>query len=237
MDLYIVGVVIIISMIQSIFGVGVLLFGTPILLILGYDFVSVLSILLPISLSINFLQIVRDKKHIDVSYYKLLLQYSILPIVLCLVFSLKVGVDVSVLIGVFLLLTALKPWSLGIEKAVLFIFKFERPFFVFQGVIHGLTNLGGSLLTSHIHTLKLSKVAKRATISMSYFTFAFFQISTLIFLGEMQELNVNFLVIGVITFILTEYFIYSNISNKKYDRFFAIFLFISGLTLIYNSVF
>ena len=31
------------SLIQSIFGVGVLLFGTPILLVLGYDFIKTIT--------------------------------------------------------------------------------------------------------------------------------------------------------------------------------------------------
>ena len=50
-------IVIITASIQSFFGVGVLLFGTPLLLLLGYPFLESLLILLPISASINFLQI------------------------------------------------------------------------------------------------------------------------------------------------------------------------------------
>ena len=51
--------VVVTSVIQSIFGVGVLLFGTPILLLLGYEFIYALTILLPISIAINSLQILR----------------------------------------------------------------------------------------------------------------------------------------------------------------------------------
>ena len=54
--------------IQSLFGVGVLLFGTPILLVLGYDFLSVLTILLPISLAINLLQVSKDYRHIHLPF-------------------------------------------------------------------------------------------------------------------------------------------------------------------------
>ena len=46
------------SIIQSIFGTGVLLFGTPLLLIFGYDFKYVLILLLPISLLINIFQLI-----------------------------------------------------------------------------------------------------------------------------------------------------------------------------------
>ena len=44
--------------VQSMFGVGVLLFGTPALLILGHPFATALGILLPVSLTINILQVV-----------------------------------------------------------------------------------------------------------------------------------------------------------------------------------
>jgi uncharacterized membrane protein YfcA len=49
--------------IQSLFGVGVVLFGTPILLVLGYDFITALTILPPISLTINLLQVSKDYRY------------------------------------------------------------------------------------------------------------------------------------------------------------------------------
>jgi hypothetical protein len=41
------------SIIHSVFGAGVLLFGTPLLLLFGYGFVNILIVLLPISIAIN----------------------------------------------------------------------------------------------------------------------------------------------------------------------------------------
>ena len=49
---------------QSIFGVGLLLFGTPTFLLLNYNFLDTLNILLPISISISFLQLFFSKKKI-----------------------------------------------------------------------------------------------------------------------------------------------------------------------------
>ena len=57
--------------IQSLFGVGVLLFGTPILLDLVYGFITALTILLPISLAINLLQASKDYRHIHVPFYRM----------------------------------------------------------------------------------------------------------------------------------------------------------------------
>ena len=42
---------------QSIFGIGLLVFGTPTLMILGYQYSDILSVLLPISCSISLIQI------------------------------------------------------------------------------------------------------------------------------------------------------------------------------------
>ena len=55
--------------IQSVFGVGLLLFGTPSFLILGYDFANTINILMPVSITISILQFykskVKDQKFIN----------------------------------------------------------------------------------------------------------------------------------------------------------------------------
>jgi hypothetical protein len=68
MDILIV--VIITAAIQSLFGVGVLLFGTPFLLLLEYPFIDILLILLLISASINVLQVLRYYEYINIGIYK-----------------------------------------------------------------------------------------------------------------------------------------------------------------------
>ena len=65
MNLDIFLIVIVTSIIQSIFGVGVLLFGTPLLLLRGYDFIYAVIVLLPISVSINLIQIAKDYRSVD----------------------------------------------------------------------------------------------------------------------------------------------------------------------------
>ena len=105
-----------------------------------------------------------------------------------------------------------------------------------MGMLHGLTNLGGSLLTSQIFTLDLNKLEKRATISLSYFTFATFQLLTLVTLGKLQDLKVELIFVGITTYLLADYFIYANIPDRKYDKVFAIFLLLSGASLVTKSI-
>ena len=54
-------ILLVLIIIQSIFGIGLLLFGTPTFLLLGYDFLNTLNFLLPISIIISFLQFISPK--------------------------------------------------------------------------------------------------------------------------------------------------------------------------------
>jgi len=224
------------TVIQSIFGVGVLLFGTPVLLLLGYDFINALSVLLPVSIAINLLQIIKHYQHIDISFCKRVLIYSI-PFVIVFLFLVSTAIiNISLLVGGFLILVALKSIFPVIEQKLETMFKHERVYLALMGLIHGLTNLGGSLLTAIVHSKNQDKNTTRVTIATCYATFAFFQLITLFLMGSQFELsysdNMSFLQIGVIVFLLTEEIIYSNINNKKYNQFFALFLLLSGLLLI-----
>ena len=50
------------SIFQSIFGIGILILGTPTFLLLGYSYFETLNILLPFSIAISLLQIITTKK-------------------------------------------------------------------------------------------------------------------------------------------------------------------------------
>ena len=52
-------IILLLAIIHSIFGIGLLAIGTPLLLILNYDFLVILKILLPCSILINIFQISR----------------------------------------------------------------------------------------------------------------------------------------------------------------------------------
>ena len=56
-----IGIIIFLIVVQSIFGVGLLLFGTPTFLILGYDFANTINILMPVSITISSLQFFKSK--------------------------------------------------------------------------------------------------------------------------------------------------------------------------------
>ena len=224
------------ALIQSIFGVGVLLFGTPILLLLGYDFINALSVLLPISIAINSLQVIKHYQYIDQSFYKNVLIYSLPMVVLFLFIVGTAKFNINLLVGGFLVLVALKSFFPAIEQTLGKMVRYEKSYLAVMGLIHGLTNLGGSLLTAIVHAKQYDKNTTRVTVATCYATFAVFQLVTLFFMGSQFELSyadhASFLQIGVIVFLLTEEMLYSTIDNKRYSQFFAAFLLVSGFLLI-----
>ena len=232
--------IIFISAAQSIFGVGVLLFGTPLFLLFGYEYITALYMLLPISIFISLFQTFNYFREIEFKFYLGFLIFSI-PFV---VFFLKAGVvnniDFGLLVGMFLIIISLKKTSIALKFFFDFITKFERINFIIMGILHGLTNLGGSLLTAMVFNKELSKNKTRSTIAICYATFAIFQLITLFLLIDKQSHIINnniiFFVIGIATFFFTEKFIYLKINKQKYEKSFSLFLFVSGLSLIIKKL-
>lgn len=228
------------SVVQSIFGVGVLLFGTPLLLLLGYGFIDVLAVLLPISICISCLQVIKHYDQIDMTFYKKVIVYCIPFIVLFLIIISTSKVNIGLYIGVFLLFVALENAVPFIDNALKSIVKFERIYLMFTGFIHGLSNLGGSLLTVIIYSKKYPKDKTRATSAACYATMALFQLATLLLVD--YEYTVSFsdkitlMHVGVLNFLFIEEVLYKRIANEHYSKIFAAFLFASGIALILKSL-
>jgi len=228
------------SFIQSIFGVGVLLFGTPLLMLQGYDFFQAVIVLLPISLLINLSQIVKDHKSVDIAFYKKIIVYTIPFIVIFLAVLNEIKINIGLLISVLLLFVAAKDFSDRVNNFVNLVVRHERSYFILMGIVHGLTNLGGPLLTVAVHSKGYGKRTTRATVAASYATFATFQIVTLFFSNFDMDIKLSTIAlsmsVGLTMFIVTEKIVYANIGAENYRRLFAAFIFLSGALLFGKSV-
>ena len=60
--LFEISIIIILVVFQSLFGVGLLLFGTPIFILLRNNFESTLVLILPISIIISLFQVIFHRK-------------------------------------------------------------------------------------------------------------------------------------------------------------------------------
>ncbi len=240
MSVDVIIVITITTMIQSMFGVGVLLFGTPALLLLGYEFIPVLVILLPISVTINLLQMIKHHVHTDLDFVKDVLRFSIPGVVVFLFIASSGEININFFVGLFLVFIALKGVARPARDSLAWLIRYESAYLVVMGIIHGLTNLGGSLLTAIVHGKNYGKDRTRVTIAISYAMFAVFQLITLIWLGQVKAVsysdNIALLQWGILVFLLTEEVVYTQIDNQKYQAVFAGFLFISGLLLLWKSL-
>tara|TARA_Y100000815_G_C13180157_1_gene438993 strand:+ start:96 stop:815 length:720 start_codon:yes stop_codon:yes gene_type:complete len=239
MDLYILITILITAIVQSIFGTGVLLFGTPLLLILGYNFQYALIILLPTSILISFFQLKNNLDKIDFQFYKKLFLFSIPPIILFFYLTNLNSIRINIFVGIFLVVVAIKENILSINRMIKFLIKYESLYLMIMGMIHGITNLGGALLSAIVFSKNLSKDSKRTTIAICYLTFALFQIITLIIaFNDNSFLNIfNFVywILGPVTFFTVEKYLYFRIDGRKYIKYSNFFLFVLGLMLIIKN--
>ena len=146
------------------------------------------------------------------------------------------SIRINLFVGIFLVVIAIKENILSINRMIKFLIKYESLYLMIMGMIHGITNLGGALLSAIVFSKNLSKDSKRTTIAICYLTFAVFQIITLIVaFNDNSFFNIfNFVywILGPVIFFIVEKYLYFRIDGGKYIKYSNFFLFILGLMLI-----
>ena len=206
-DLEINLIILFLITIQSIIGVGILVIGTPILLILNYDILDIYLILLPISIltSVLNLLLIRLYKY----DFKVTIDKNILKnfFIICLP---------SVFVGLVLLQKYHSVLNFKFMVSFIIIFsiilvnfnkskkvRLKNIYLILTGIAHGLTNSGGTLLSLFFST-KSEKNNSRYNITFFYFFLALSQYFMTIYIFEVenfflfsQKMLFLFLVIGV----------------------------------------
>ena len=188
---------------QSIFGIGLLVFGTPTFLILGYNFQETLSILLPISLMVSSCQLFASKENLNFFFFDTL-KYCILPLVICLYFTLFFIDEYILKITLSFLMIIISVWKI-LNIVVIsnkFIKKNNSIILLVIGCIHGVSNLGGGFLSLYASSLfKNNYLRARKAIALGYFLFASVQIMTIIFFKSFFFYKVFFYFIFIVPFV------------------------------------
>lgn len=233
----VVNVLIAFSIIQSIIGVGLLLFGTPTLLLMGYSFYETLSILLPASLSISAFQVFESKQFsrdlkIEFNFYCLPFVMLGLGYILFVNDKINLTIFVAQMLLVSALLRLVGPLNGKISK---FINHHRKIYQVFMGLIHGITNMGGGLLTLYSGAVnKNEKEATRALVAYGYLLMGLIQYLLLLYYRP-QFLTLEIFIYSAIA--LASYFIFGKrIYNIIHDRIFyhavTTIIFIYGFILL-----
>ena len=174
-------IIAVLAVVQSLFGVGLLLFGTPTLLLLGYSFPQTLALLLPASITISLLQVSTTRPP-DRQFVWRFAVWCLAPLVLALatvlLFKLSTSLNLAVmlLLVVFVLLR-ISPSVSG--RASTWVAEHDRPWLVLMGVVHGVSNLGGALLVILAASRSGDKEEIRRVVAFCYACFAAIQLAVL----------------------------------------------------------
>jgi uncharacterized protein len=223
--------IILLSFVQSIFGVGILLFGTPSLLLFGYSYSETLWILLPCSLVISFVQIITSYDKVQVKKKAIFFTIPIMLVCLTFVVRYSLEVDISKIIGFFLIFIGIIKFSPRAQQLLkYFIEKKLNFYYMFIGFVHGVSNMGGGPLSVLMSTIYSDKVIIRANTAFIYLVFATFQLTILYIINPSGLSNIEPLLIFIVLlvyFVGNRYFA-NKINDKKY------ILIINLLILVYG---
>ena len=205
-------------------------------MLFNYTYFNILNILLPISILINLLQLFKDYDEINYKIYKNILLLTVPFIIIFLFLISKNNINLNFIIGCLLIIISLEN-NFNLLKIILIKFPhFNWFFYIFIGAIHGLTNLGGPFLTAKVFITNVNKISKRATIAISYLTFASFQIFVLILMDFHFDLfYLIYTPLGLMTYIIINKLIFPKLSDYIYDTFISFFLLVLGILLVLKN--
>ncbi|MBI2067914.1 MAG: hypothetical protein HYW02_01105 [Deltaproteobacteria bacterium] len=230
-------VVALFSMVQSVFGVGLLLFGTPTLLMFGHPFEQALSILLPCSLVISLLQVLQDRSSVQTTAGEII-GFTLPALLVGLGFVLYWGhaYNARFAVGLMLVLTGLMRSFSGLS---LFLTRLvshcRRPYLLVMGLIHGLTNMGGGLLAIYANAQSEEKRMIRSCIAFGYLLMALTQVGFLVFWNSfvLDRRSVILPVLAGSVYLILGNRIFQAASHYVYQGAMTVFLLLFGITLIF----
>lgn len=228
-----------IVILQSTIGVGVLVLGTPFLLILGYNIVDIFFILLPVSILTslsNFLIMNFYGKSSQKSSIKQLKKFFIIcipSIVIGLIIlkffqnyiNFKILVSLVIFFSVFLVM---------IKNKIKYKINFFRiSILSIVGIIHGLTNSGGTLMSLALSTNNKKEYA-RYNITFFYLVLASFQyfITIIIFNSNFIFPYDKKIILTIIIGIFIGNILNNYVDNKKYKVVVNILAVLTSIILI-----
>jgi hypothetical protein len=172
-------------LVQSIYGVGLLLFGTPILILNGMEFNAVLGLLLPSSILLSLFQFfgtrtlsINETEMIPIVVFGIVVGFVVLsqfnaPFQMSLVMAFSM-VSAAVLRSIPGVMDRVGEW-LSCHR---------RVFHLINAVLHGCTNLGGTLLTVYSTSVYKEHLLALRCTSVFYLVYALSQIAVLLILGN-----------------------------------------------------
>ena len=241
-------VVAMVVVIQSLFGVGVLFLGTPLLLLLGFPMLEAVYLLLPISLSISVVQSLQGRRDIHWPLVKVFASVA-LPGTFAGSLLLKVTLVspwLTLFVAAYLFFIALGFYFRLFPSVVSDLMRYHSLYWAITGIVHGLTNLGGPLLSTFVVTKFPDKHRSRATIAACYGFFVVVQWLTLFSKADNQAIKTGFSGRNlspwamVAMALLIYWFVDANVfklwSDERFKRIFGSLILLMGFLLLIKGV-
>jgi uncharacterized protein len=238
MEVYVL--ILILSVVQSLFGVGLLLFGTPLLLLLGHEYTDALLYLLPASAALSWSQ-VKDTYHekLNGSYRARFFLYCLPALFIGMLVSTRLDLkwEIKLFVTVMLTIAFLLRTSSFLRKELQRFMKSNMKFaLVLMGSIHGLSNMGGSILTPLVSSLYQDKKKVLAGISFDYAMMATFQLVVLLMM-EKKDLTSSALIGASISLTVRHLIgkrIFAFTSERQYQMLLNVFILANAVLLGIN---
>ena len=232
---YLVIIIAVFSVVQSIFGVGLLVFGTPTLLLLGYSYSETLWLLLPCSVTISLIQVVNDYKLIEAKKRAVYLVIPTLVLSLALVVTYENGINITRIVGVLLLLIGVIRFSSKLQALLVSMVKEHiQIYYIIIGVVHGISNMGGGPLSILMSTIYSKKEIIRANVAFIYLILAIFQLVVLSIISNtsLRGEVIWLIPISLVSYIFTSKFISSKVNDKKYTFILNVMVLVYGVLAV-----
>jgi len=233
------GTVLLFSVVQSLFGMGLLVFGTPTLLLLGFDFFQTLATLLPASIVISCLQILENPS-IERHFAKQFAVWCLPPLGLSLAALSVYGstIPLELVIGSLLLFFAsfqMLPQLAARTRT--FVLQNSTAWMVVMGMVHGVSNLGGGVLSVVASAHFRDKIEVRHCIAFCYLCFATVQLLILFIFkpAHFDWSNLLVMVLAGSVYLTVGRRTFKIVSQIVYERLFLAFMYAYGLALITKS--
>ena len=202
MSLEIILTLFICTFVQSIFGVGILVFGTPILLTLDYEYFDVLGILCPTSLGVSLVQILKAQK-----ISALNLKINILSIVgvfagFALLIIFAVPTSIYAIVAATMFLACLLRFKANLQAKVSnLLHSFNVTFYVANSIFHGFSNMGGILLVLKHNLDPNQQTQALSNTAVMYFIYVACQVVVLLNFGDTSTFFLGVLMAPLVIFL------------------------------------
>ncbi|MFZ4712136.1 MAG: TSUP family transporter [Bacteriovoracaceae bacterium] len=232
-----------ITFVSSLFGAGILVFGTPLMMLSGLTFLEASAFLYPLSFCIS-LKIVVQNRHIlkNEPMVQSFLIFT-LPLVLIfsfLSFSLKSPAAIKLIVSLFLLFAALlRLKTNNHERFAHFINSIGKATYLILGIVQGFSNMGATILFPFVGSKDFSKSKSRAIIAFCFVIFTTVQMFVLFLIKKQTfPLSAIFLILlGFFTSEFCERYFFHQMANKLYFHLLTVLMFCISFILLFQYIF